>query len=783
MMAHAGRDPIFWATVAIAEQDFDGAGDLCIRCHAVEGWIGGRSTPTDGSGLAAGDDEGVQCDVCHRLTNPDDSEHLGVQLGSFIANDGNTPPTGYYGGGMYVIWDGNDKLGPYIDADAKHQFMQSLFHRSGELCGTCHDVSNPVVGDLAHNNGAQVPLPEGSFSGTPGAPVEEKAAFKNFPYRYGVVERTFSEWKSSEWPTRRVSEYANLPAELQSGSIQTARDAALLAGTGGDYEDLTPRYYTCQTCHMRPTVGEGCNKQNVPRRHDLPLHDMTGGNYWAPLATQYLDAKVPSQLVLGDGLTGEQIAAMDAGALRARQNLVEAASLSLQGNSLRITNLTGHKLISGYPEGRRMWLTVRWFDPNDALIVEDGAYGELTVDIDGTPTQVETLLDLHDPYTRVYEAHGAMTQEWALQLRDLGYPEGLPLVYDRESGQVTVTLGDLAAQAPGTYRETFHFVLVNYMASDNRIPPFGMRYDDAVERNILPVPSGQYGNPGTGEVFNHWDDVLLNPPPGASRAEIELRYQPTSWEYIQFLYLRNERQNAFLGQEGVRILDAWLNTDLAYPQVMASTPWANATPACSDGVDNDGDGLVDWNADPGCDSASDESENSLAYECDDRIDNDGDGLRDYPNDPVCSSPTGASESDSDGDGILDDGDDSGVVGDAPCTAGQTTGCDDNCLYEPNPDQADPGGTSGAGPDGIGTVCQCGDPSDDGQISLADFVLARRFIASGGTVPPTPEFVEEKCDVSGDQACSLADVVLIRRAVAAGTNHNPLIIQGCTPALP
>ncbi|MBS1135639.1 MAG: Fibronectin type domain protein, partial [Burkholderiaceae bacterium] len=26
MMANAGRDPIFWATLAIAEQDFDGAG-------------------------------------------------------------------------------------------------------------------------------------------------------------------------------------------------------------------------------------------------------------------------------------------------------------------------------------------------------------------------------------------------------------------------------------------------------------------------------------------------------------------------------------------------------------------------------------------------------------------------------------------------------------------------------------------------------------------------------------------------------------------------------------
>jgi hypothetical protein len=53
MMANAGRDPIFWATLAVAEQDFlpgeGGAGDLCIRCHSTAGWLGGRSTPTDGS--------------------------------------------------------------------------------------------------------------------------------------------------------------------------------------------------------------------------------------------------------------------------------------------------------------------------------------------------------------------------------------------------------------------------------------------------------------------------------------------------------------------------------------------------------------------------------------------------------------------------------------------------------------------------------------------------------------------------------------------------------------
>ncbi len=88
MMAHAGRDPIFWATVAIAEQDFDGAGDLCIRCHNAAGWLDGRSTPTDGSGLnEITDRNGVQCDLCHRLANPDDSEHQGVQNDPFVAND------------------------------------------------------------------------------------------------------------------------------------------------------------------------------------------------------------------------------------------------------------------------------------------------------------------------------------------------------------------------------------------------------------------------------------------------------------------------------------------------------------------------------------------------------------------------------------------------------------------------------------------------------------------------------------------------------------------------
>jgi probable HAF family extracellular repeat protein len=82
-----------------------------------------------------------------------------------------------------------------------------------------------------------------------------------------------------------------------------------------------------------------------------------------------------------------------------------------------------------------------------------------------------------------------------------------------------------------------------------------------------------------------------------------------------------------------------------------------ATPACSDGIDNDGDGRTDYPADTGCTSPVDWSE---TFDCQDGIDNDGDGLIDYPADPGCESPVDVGEQpqcsdhvDNDGDGRVD----------------------------------------------------------------------------------------------------------------------------------
>ncbi len=582
MMAHAGRDPIFWATLAVAEQDFDGAGDLCLRCHSTGGWLAGRSTPTDGSGLASGDSDGVECDYCHKLTNPDHSEHMGVMNPPFAAND---ESGGYYGSGMSSMWGGNEKLGPFADAEPKHQFMMSQFHRSANFCGTCHDVSNPVVGDLAHNHGAQPTADPVVASGELGGPLEGKAAFNNPPYKYGVVERTFSEYRAGQVSTTRVKDYPSLPADLQGGALAAAYAAAAAAGSI-DYEDGTPRYYTCQSCHVRPVTGTGANKRGIPLRTDMPLHDLTGGNYWIPVVIDYLNAR--GQLRLGGNMTQASLDAMHDGALRAREQLDLAATLQLQGDTLKVVNHTGHKLISGYPEGRRMWLNIRFYDAGGKLVDEIGEYGPIAVSdplVDGET--VHSILDLEDPRNRIYESHYGLTQGWASQLIGHGYDTGLVLAYDRITGAPLETLGQLAAQEPGEYAESFHFVLNNVVAKDSRIPPYGFSYDEARKRNALPVPDSRYGGV-PGGIYDYWDEIdigAMAAAAGASSASIDLLYQPTSWEYIQFLAHANKGSNAFLAGEGLNLLDAWLNagdatTRMAQPHVMTSASWGEVPAVC-----------------------------------------------------------------------------------------------------------------------------------------------------------------------------------------------------------
>jgi hypothetical protein len=146
------------------------------------------------------------------------------------------------------------------------------------------------------------------------------------------------------------------------------------------------------------------------------------------------------------------------------------------------------------------------------------------------------------------------------------------------------------------------------------------------------------------------------------------------------------------GALGVQIFDA--SADIA------------ASP-CIDGVDNDGDGFVDMDSDPGCSEPRDDSERPA---CLDGLDNDGDGLTDNPADPGCKFTLAVREDPQCQDGVDNDGD-----GDVDFPA------DSLCTEVPDNDE-------------LGNRDDCGLLGIEPLVALAALRLRRRYSASTRSRP-------------------------------------------------
>jgi hypothetical protein len=472
MMSHAMRDPLFIATMVVAEQQAPGAGDLCLRCHTPGGWQEGRSTDTSGGMVTSKDRQGVQCDYCHRLVDPQYKAGISPPADEPILNALAVVPLAY-ANGQFVTDPDPVRRGPYADAQASHQFLESPFHRTADLCGTCHDVSNPAF--VQGSNPAEyvpqdfdTPHPDGNLRNM-------------FP-----VERTYSEWSMSEYASTGV--YAPLFAGNKPGGIVS----------------------TCQDCHMKDVAGAGSSEPGSPTRTDLPLHDLTGGNYFIPdLVQEWFPA---------DGVTAEQL---QDGQQRALHMLSLAASMNVATGqaggqptiSVAVTNETGHKLPSGYPEGRRIWLNVRAYDTYGALVYESGGY------------DIDTGLLTHDEDLKIYEIK--------------------PGISTRLASLLELTAGP-----------SFNFVLNDSVYKDNRIPPRG--FTNAAFAAIQSPPVGHAYADG-----QYSDTTTYTLPAIARDVEVFLYYQTTSKEYVEFL--RDQNVTDTTGQD---LHDSWVAHGRCAPVAM-----------------------------------------------------------------------------------------------------------------------------------------------------------------------------------------------------------------------
>ena len=491
LMAQSTRDPIFHACLAIAEQDAPHSGDLCLRCHAPGAWLAGRSVPSDGTGLvtALGDFDGVTCNLCHRMVDPVFSAENPPEDQGILAAISSGPGGGTGGmiptephTGQFVIDPEDRRRGPYdLVSMFFHQWRESPYHRESKLCATCHDVSNPAF--TRDSNGSYV---------LNAVDTEHPTHLKGdeFP-----IERTYSEWTQSEYAVRPVD-------------------------TGGRFGGNQPEVSTCQDCHMPKTEGYGCRPDLGGNfRTDLGQHHFNGANSWVldAVRTLYSDNQT--------GLEDTSVANAHARTTEMMQNAAEIRAFERNGELVvRVKNETGHKLPTGYHEGRRMWVNVQYRDDSGNVVNQIGAYDSNTATLDTNGTTI-------------YEANYGLDQSMA---STTGLPQG----------------------------KSFHFVLNNTVVKDNRIPPRGYTLDNFTSVQAAPV--------GVNYPDHHyWHDSSYQIPSLSHSVVVSLYHQTTTREYIEFLRDENTTNNA-----GQVAYDQWVLHGKSTPQLMDQTTLYIGSGAC-----------------------------------------------------------------------------------------------------------------------------------------------------------------------------------------------------------
>ncbi len=421
--------------------------DLCIRCHSPVGWLEGRSepatfesphlrgqfwgaalleTPVDSVGNprlvdlsveSEAEMDGLQCDFCHRAK--DNFKRASRHDGSEMAN----------GSGGYFV----STFDPFDDDEVEPKFD---FQEEGVFCGTCHDVTNPLLFTKTLVNGE---LPD--------------------PPMMHPIERTFTEWYWSDFRGEEKCQDCHEPMKFQG-----AQTWLIYPGLHMLWGDVDQKW------------------REAPFFYDVPPRQVA----WQKAMNR-----------------NRSFMAKEAASVR----IVNTPFAALPGGevtvNVKITNKAGHKLPTGYAEGRQMWIHIKAVDASGSVLFEDGVLGA-----DGGL--------IRTPETKVYE-HIALAK-------------GFPFLDEDGSGTVEHD------------EQEFHFILLNFIEKDNRIPPRGFNKAayTADGAFIIPrdpkdtdYPDGQ-----------NWDITPYTIPiprftQGPVRVTATLLYQTFNREYMEFLKERD----------------------------------------------------------------------------------------------------------------------------------------------------------------------------------------------------------------------------------------------------
>ena len=452
MMGNAARDPVFWAGVAIANQDEPGGTVECVRCHSPRAFVEGRGGAISIDELQPDDLAGVECELCHRAV-----EDVGVPPGNAqytlddVLVDGTVPRRG--------PWNYQDGV-----PQPPHPWINDPYTGTSRLCGTCHDVT------------------------TPRERVDDRGVGMGFDFN---EQRTYSEWTNSAFAVAgedfRSCQDCHMPAVTDMPGCMENANSDQTHPTGGRRHDLAGAN------RFMLELLRGVYGQDGSGEVDDFYFDNGIANIDAVLATAAtLEVTAPPEVDLGGGLGATEIV---------------------------VTNQSGHKLPTGYSEGRVMWIQVI------------ARYGEQVVWSSGAWTQGTGFEQ--DAQLRTYQA----------------------VAEDYADGTV------------------FHLLRNNHWVEDTRIPPRGLAADpqtDPVGDRYTPLGDGTWPNFDTVQyTFAGNPDVVDATPADTTddvlQLDVQLLYVINTPEYVQFLADDN-----VTNQAGNEVLTLFEDAGGATPVVLAT---------------------------------------------------------------------------------------------------------------------------------------------------------------------------------------------------------------------